>query len=202
MKRKSFLRILGIAPAFLPSLLWAKSPLQVGDKDIFQPTESIDALDEILRQLAREFNTRVESCTGEGHSHSSTIKSLKLPEQFNGEDWWLCLRTQTTHQDGFIEDGRCEHFTRATLCVESHNPISEHTQGWLANFIQSGGNGCGSGRFGIDIFVRTCTLKDTGKTKLISTDVDMRRRLFYENNIHPLHKRVIPLFEQMTNGLL
>jgi hypothetical protein len=199
MKRQTFLKILGGAPAFLASFLWAKNPPQDVDKKTLTTAEPIDALDKILCQLAQEFNTKVESCTGEGHSHSRTIKAVKLPKQFNSEDWWLCLHTQTNHQDGLIEDDRCEHFTRATLCVESHNPISENTQIWLANYTQSGGSGCGGGGFGIDIGVRTCT-KKTGKIEWISTDVDMRRRLFYENNIHPLHKRVIALFEQLTYG--
>lgn len=199
MKRQTFLKILGSTPALLASFLWAKSPPQDVDKNTLATTEPIDALDEILCQLAQEFNTRVESCTGEGHSHSRTIKAVKLPKQFNGKDWWLCLHTQTNHQDGLIEENRCEHFARATLCVENHNPISENTQSWLANFTQWGGSGCGSGGFGIDIGVRTCT-KKTGEIEWVSTDVDMRRRLFYENKIHPLHKRMISLFEQMTCG--
>ncbi len=206
MDRKTFFKMLGggSLSAFLSPSLWANRLPQDGGKECFatatKPTEPIDALDRILCQLAEEFNTRVESCTGEGHSHSSTIKSFKLPKKFNGKDWWLCLKTQTTHSHGYIEKHESEHFTRATLCVESHNPISEHTQHWLAKFIQGGGSGCGNGGFGVDVYARTCTLKGTGEIKLISTDIDMRRRLYYGDIIHPLHKRVISLFEQMTAG--
>ena len=199
MRRTSFLKILASGLALLAPSSWAKRSSQDGDMPLVEP---IDALDKILHQLAEEFGTKVESCTGEGHSHSRTIKTFKLPTRFNGKNWWLSLHTQTTHSHGFTEDHECDHFTRATLYVESHNPISEHTQAWLVRFIQSGGGTgvAGGGGFGIDILTRTCTLKDTGDSRWISTDIDVRRRLYHRESIHLLHKRVISLFEQMTCG--
>lgn len=198
MKRISFLKVVGSVP-FLFSSLWAKRNPQADEQNIV-PTEPLESLDKIMSQFAEELGVKIESCTGEGHSHSSYFKVFKLPEQFDGKDCWLCLRSQTIHSSSSSEEFDQEHNTWATLCVENYNPISSDTQYSLAKFIRSGGNGCGEGGFGIDIRVRTRTLKGTGEVKWLATCIERPIRLYHRDKLHPLHKRVFALFEKMTSG--
>jgi len=197
MKRQAFLTMLG-SLAFFPSSLGAKRPKQEGEMESLSPVEPIGALDEILHQLAGEYGAKVETCTGEGYSHSRTIKAVKVPGQFGGKEWWLCLHIQTTRQHALV--GGQYELTCATLNVVNQNPISIYTSDVLSGFIGSGGGRCGNGDFGINIRVKTCTTEDARVTRPVFADIDVHRRFDHMNEIHPLHKRVIPLFWEMTSN--
>ena len=187
MKRTSFLGVIFGLP-FL-------SFLQVKNR----PVKPVDALDSILSQLALEFGVQIKSCTGKGQRHERTIKACKLPEKFENADCWLCLETQTVQSVPIREEYELEHYTRIELDVRKYNPITERTQASLSKFIASGGSGCsGDGGFAMYLNIRTYTLRDTGETKLVSVDVEIRRHYYCENQMHPLHRRVTSLFEEMT----
>ena len=195
MNRTTFLTLIGGLLSFsrLPA---AKQP-QVSQH------EPLSALEEILRQLAAEFGTTVESCTGESNSHVRTIMAIKLPGQFKDKDHYLSLETQTTNNDFRLISNKTydrEWFAKSTLSIETYDPLLYVTPDSLARgIVISSGRFCEDGGFGIEVCVRTGASKATGEVELISAYVDIQRGWHRQEPMHPLHDRVIPLFELMTS---
>jgi hypothetical protein len=182
MNRTSFVRMLGSLPLF-PLLSRAKSSEDTG-KNV-TAAEPLEALDKILELLAKKFGATIETCEGGGKTHTRSIRTIKLPQQFNSRDWWVVVHTQTiTHSDMYIELYAHEVYTWKTLSLHDHPRVHENTHHELCNFIKRLGGPCTEGRFGIDVSVSRAVLKDTGETILRSTQINFERRISPEHVIH------------------
>lgn len=198
MNRTSFVRMLGSLP-FLAFLSRANGSEDTG-KNV-TTAEPLEALDKILELLAQKFGVKIETCEGTSKSCTRSIRTIKLPEQFDGRDWWVVVHTQTiTHSDMYIELYAHEVYTWKTLSLHDHRPIHDNTRNELCSFIKRLGGPCAEGRFGIDVRVSRAVLKDTGETILRSTQINLERSISPKHAMHPLHKHVFSLFEEVVYG--
>lgn len=190
MKRTSFLA--SLASLIPTSLLFGKKGDE--EKKYKKPIEPIAALEEIFQGLAKEYGGKIESNTRSADPYSRTNQTFRLPELYAEKEWWVCLSTQTVSHPR-IHDVSEQDSTMVQLCLYTSNQVCHGNMQ-----ISLGDNACGDGGFGVRVYVRTCILNSTGEEELLMTNVDMQRRMSGSRTLHPLHRRIIWLFEEMTSG--
>lgn len=188
MKRISFL---ALVTSVIPVSLFAKKADE--KKKYKKPVEPAAALEEIFQALAAEFGREIEFNTRSSDHDSRTDQTFRLSELYAEKEWWVCLSTERLNHLGICKVSE-QTLTRVQLCLYTCNQVR---QGKMQIILE---DPCGDGGFGVRVSIRTCILKSTREEELLFTNVDMHRRISARRTPHPLHRRIIPLFEAMTSG--